>query len=343
MLCGAPVGWRPGLVIRGHAIRPEDTRARLLMQGLKVQMIHNCCRIPGSVEQKGSGSRVGASHNVVHLQGLPGHVEVVPGGPLIPGEHHLLRSLHIIRHNQQATVVADLIHESPLMSFEPRQSAISGDVRVNLVLFKSQGFTHIASAHNDPNRCLGGIERGVVPEIGHPVEVQPALVLRAVDGGPHAVHLRSLEVRPDTAFIECDHCLDRVLIFSLALHPVLLVNTRFRESFTLNLFGFRRRFRCAGILRRNLFEIGNVDPLQIQNLIELAVPGGAPDVVGEGQGIPGPRLVRNVHTAHVISSLALPVVHMQNNGTLGSVQNIVGLLIQIHVQLGRAESLGPIR
>mmetsp|Transcript_4511 Transcript_4511/g.10922 ORF Transcript_4511/g.10922 Transcript_4511/m.10922 type:complete len:314 (-) Transcript_4511:827-1768(-) len=313
------------------------------MQGLKIQMVHHGCGVPGSVEQKRSGGRVRTSHDVVHLEGITRHVKIVPRRSLIPGEDHLLRSLHIVRHHQQSSMVTDLVDESSLVSFKPRQPAVSGDVRVDLVLLKAQGLADVPRSHDDPDGCLCGVERGVVAEVGHAVEVEPALVLRAVDRVPDAVHLRSLEVRPDAALVKGDHSLDGVLIFSFALHPVLLVHAGLGEPLILDGLGLCRVLGSFRILGRHLFEIRDVNPLQIQHLVEFAVPRGTPDIVGQGQGVPGARLIGDVHAADVVPSFSLPVVHVEDHGTLGSVENVVGLLIQIHVQLGPSEGLGPIR
>mmetsp|Transcript_77260 Transcript_77260/g.196211 ORF Transcript_77260/g.196211 Transcript_77260/m.196211 type:complete len:353 (-) Transcript_77260:230-1288(-) len=231
------VGGHPSLVVGGDGIRCPDTLAQRLPQRLEVQVVHHA-RVPsGAVEQElGRGGRR-LRHYVVHLQRDVRKLKVVPALALVPGKHNLLGLPYVVGHDHQAAVVAKLVDEGTFVRLRPSQAAVSGEEGVRLIRLKAQVRAHVASAHNDPDGILRGVERCIVLKVCNAMQMQPAPVRRALDLCAARVHGRRLEVGPDAAFVEGDDRADDGLVLRLGLGCTPLVHLGARGGLGLEVLG----------------------------------------------------------------------------------------------------------
>mmetsp|Transcript_101062 Transcript_101062/g.294263 ORF Transcript_101062/g.294263 Transcript_101062/m.294263 type:complete len:266 (-) Transcript_101062:775-1572(-) len=212
--------------------------------------------------------------------------------------------------------------------------------------------TNIAGAHDDSDRILRGVERGVILEVRDAVHVQPAAVFRAVDLLPQGVHSRGLQVGPSSSFVKGNDSADNGLILRLGFCRVALFHRGARGA----LLGLVRRLglgrgplglaRAVRRLRpQRLLDVGQVDTIQALDLVELAVPATAlgADVVGEGQRVADAFFVGDVNVPGVGSgTLSAAVVHVQDNHPFGRVQDNVRLLVNLFWQLRLVELVASI-
>merc|ERR1719174_1677777 len=121
-------------------------------------------------------------------------------------------------------MVTKLINEGTLVGLHPGQTTVARQVGIDLVRLGSKVGTNISGSHHQTNGILDGVEGGIVVEVGDAMQMQPALILWAVDLLTHRVHLWRLEVGPSTTLIKRNHRSHNRLILSSSSGRASLVN-----------------------------------------------------------------------------------------------------------------------
>mmetsp|Transcript_60844 Transcript_60844/g.144979 ORF Transcript_60844/g.144979 Transcript_60844/m.144979 type:complete len:215 (+) Transcript_60844:369-1013(+) len=188
-------------------------------------------------------------------------------------------------------MVAELVDEGALVGFYPGQPAIAGEEGAGLLGLEPEGCSHIASAHDDPDAILTGVEgREDIPG-GGPMEMESTGLQRlpcTEVWRPHAVNLRRLEVAPRSPLVEGDYSADGTLFLGrsgwLDVEAAAVLSVDLRALRRRLLCGFRRRLLghlIAGIRRVHRYDVGQVDARQANHLVELDFALARPHIVQE--------------------------------------------------------------
>mmetsp|Transcript_17424 Transcript_17424/g.52627 ORF Transcript_17424/g.52627 Transcript_17424/m.52627 type:complete len:325 (+) Transcript_17424:1222-2196(+) len=243
-------------------------------------------------------------------------------------------------------MVPILVDEGPLVDLGPSKPTVTGHVGVGLVRLEAQVRPYVARAHDDAHGVLQGVEGGIVVEVCDAMKMKPTPIFRTVHLLACGVHLRRLQIGPDATLVEGDYRADHALRLRLALRRAPLFNLCALRVGLLELVRLLGRFgllacggRFAGSPSLGVTEVGHVDALEAENLVELAVARTAADVVLEGECVADTLLVRDVQVAHAGGSALDAMIYMQHHSALGRVQDGVGLLIDLLREPGRFEAL----
>jgi hypothetical protein len=140
------------------------------MQGSKVNRDNNSLLQPCSIAlncyismHNETLSDVGwLSNDVIDLNRILRELELLPCEPFIPRIHKLISRPAVISHEDQTSMVGDLLDAVALANLKPGHSSISRKVSVDLVCLVVQIFADIASTDNEAECIFRTVERPIV-------------------------------------------------------------------------------------------------------------------------------------------------------------------------------------